>query len=224
MVVKDGFDDYSFSHKSIQEYFAAVFINRQSDDRKCKFYQNVQDCFDEYRKWQNTLVFLSTIDERAYNKYFLLPFKRKALCLDSSGQVKIDYKSLIQMIGDDTKIESDENGRLDHVYWGDTFSSVLYKEYSQFTRAIVLFYIGENKEKLANFISFCDLNEYSNYQHANGSFVLTLDAFIKGEKLQSSICKRVSYEFNNSHFKTDIKSIENDLNKLELLTDEILQF
>lgn len=224
LVIRDGFDDYSFSHKSIQEYFAAVFINRLSDDRKFKFYQLVQGRLDEFRKWQNTLEFLSIIDERAYNTYFLLPFKRKALNLDSSGKVNIDYKSLMQMIGDDTKLEIDEDGVLEYIYWGDTFSSVLYKEHSQFSRGIVSSYIKENQEKLADFLSFCDLNEYSKYKFSDGRFVLTLDAFIKGEKLQKSICKRISNEFERSQFKTDIQNIENELDNLELLTDELLTF
>ncbi len=224
LVIRDGFDDYSFSHKSIQEYFAAVFINRFSDDRKLKFYQLVQNRLDEFRKWQNTLEFLSTIDERAYNTYFLLPFKRKALNLDSAGKVNIDYKSLMQMIGDDTKLEIDENGVVETVYWGDTVSSVLYREYSQFAKQIVMFFLKENDNNLASFLSFCDLKEYSKYQFVDGKFILLLDKFIKAEKLQNDLCKMVSNAFERSQFKTDIKNIENELNDLELLTDELLQF
>ena len=223
LVIRDGFDDYSFSHKSIQEYFAAVFINRFSDDRKLKFYQLVQNRLDEFRKWQNTLEFLSTIDERAYNAYFLLPFKRKALNLDSVGKVNIDYKSLMQMIGDDTKLEIDENGIVETVYWGDTVSSVLYREYSQFAKQIVMFFLKENDNNLASFLSFCDLKEYSKYQFIDGKFILLLDKFIKSEKLQNDLCKMVSNAFERSQFKTDIKNIEDELNDLELLTDELLQ-
>jgi hypothetical protein len=224
LVIKDGFDDYSFSHKSIQEYFAAVFINRLSDDRKCKFYQLVLINFDEFRKWQNTLEFLSTIDERSYNKYFFLPFKKSVLNLNSSGKVNIDYQSLMQMIGDDTRLIVNENGVIADVYWGDTFLSALYKKYSEFARNVVIVYIRENEKKMANFLSFCDLSDYSKYQHVDGMFVLTLDAFLKGEKLKNSICKRISNEFDSSQFKTDIKNVENELNNLELLTDELLQF
>lgn len=137
LIIRDGFDYYSFSHKSIQEYFSAVFLSKLSNQRKVAFYKLVIKDFDEYRKWQNSLAFLSSIDENDYTKYFLLPFKRNALSLDSNGKVKINYKSLLRMIGVDTKVEVGEDGKLVKVFWGDTSYSVVYEEYSRFTKSMI---------------------------------------------------------------------------------------
>ena len=40
LIIRDGFDYYSFSHKSIQEYFAAVFLSKLSDEKKNSFYES----------------------------------------------------------------------------------------------------------------------------------------------------------------------------------------
>ncbi|TOF91102.1 histidine kinase, partial [Vibrio parahaemolyticus] len=77
LIVKDGYDDYSYTHKSIQEYFAAVFINRLPEEKKSAFYDMIVNKQYEFTKWQNSLAFLETVDHRNYLKYFLIPFKKK---------------------------------------------------------------------------------------------------------------------------------------------------
>lgn len=224
LIVRDGFDSYSFSHKSIQEYFSAVFLSRLSDDRKEKYYTLVINNFDEYRKWQNSLSFLSTIDEKDYTKYFLIPFKRKALNLNHAGTVKITYSHLMGMIGLDSKAEVTEGGEILQLYWGDTFYSANYKEYSEFTRKLVEEYIGHMGQKLANFISFCDVENFEKYQHDNGHFVLSIDAFLKGENLQKDACTYISNRFKDSNFIRELNEIEKGIMFSEKVADEILQF
>ena len=224
LIIRDGFDNYSFSHKSIQEYFSAVFLARLNDERKEKFYSLVMNNFDEYRKWQNSLNFLSTIDEGNYAKYFLVPFKRNALNLDHEGNVKITYHSLMEMIGCDTKAGVTEDGKVLKVYWGDTYYSSIYKEYSEFTRSLIKEYLRKNSFKVASFISFCDVDEFEKYQHDNGHFVISLDAFIKGEKLQKIICSYISDEFKNSELMKSLEATEKGLVSSEKVADEILQF
>jgi len=103
LIIRDGFEYFSFTHKSIQEYFASVFISRLSENRKKGFYNLVINDFNEFRKWQNTLSFLETIDERNYIKYFLIPYKKNALCLDDQSRIKIGYTSLMKLIGSDSR-------------------------------------------------------------------------------------------------------------------------
>ncbi|OOE91933.1 histidine kinase [Salinivibrio sp. AR647] len=224
LIIRDGFDYYSFSHKSIQEYFSAVFLSRLSDQRKVAFYKLVINDFDEYRKWQNSLAFLSTIDENDYKKYFLLPFKRNALNLDSNRKVKIDYKSLLRMIGVDTKAEVSEDGKLVEVYWGDTSYSVVYEEYSRFTRSMISKYLKRKRANIANFLSFCETDDYENYLHENGNFIFSIDSFLKGEKLTKESCSYLSEKFEFSPFKAELDEAEKELLVSEVAADDILQF
>ncbi|WP_415896261.1 NACHT domain-containing protein [Neptuniibacter sp. QD57_21] len=224
LIVRDGFDYYSFSHKSIQEYFSAVFLSRLSDQRKVGFYELVIRDFDEYRKWQNSLDFLSTIDEKDYTKYFLLPFKRNALSLDSNNKVKIAYKSLLRMIGVDSKAEVSEDGKLVRVFWGDTSYSVVYEEYSRFTKSMISRFLKEKRPNIANFLSFCEADDYEKYLHENGNFIFSIDSFLKGEKLKKESCAYLSEMFECSPFKAELDEAEKELLVSEVAADDILQF
>ncbi len=224
LIIRDGYDYYSFSHKSIQEYFAAVFLARLSDDRKEKFYQLIISDFNEYRKWQNALTFLSTIDEKDYTKYFLLPFKRSALNLDSNNRVKITYNALLNMIGVDSKAEVTEDGKIINLFWGDTSYAVIHEEYSEFTRNIVANYLNEKKPIIAGFISFCEVRDYEKYLHDNGNFIFSIDSFIMSENLQRESCKYISDEFEKTQFKSELVNAEKSLVAAEEVADDILQF
>lgn len=224
LIIRDGFDDYSFSHKSIQEYFSAVFLSRLSEHRKESFYALIIRDFDEYRKWQNSLTFLSTIDEKDYTKYFLHPFKRNALNLDANNQVKISYKSLLSMIGIDSKAEVTEDGQVVRLFWGDTSYAVIYEEYSEFTRSVVANYLEEKKLKIADFINFCEVDDYEKYLHDSGNFIFSIDSFIKGENLTRESCKYISDKFESSQFKTELDNAEKRLVTAEEVEDDILQF
>jgi predicted NACHT family NTPase len=224
LIVRDGFDDYSFSHKSIQEYFSAVFLSRLNDQRKVGFYALVIRDFNEYRKWQNSLAFLSTIDEKDYTKYFLLPFKRNALSLDSNNKVKIAYKSLLRMIGIDSKAEVGEDGSLVRLFWGDTSYSVVYEEYSRFTKSMISKFLKEKRPNIANFLSFCETDDYGKYLHENGNFIFSIDSFLKGENLEKESCAFLSDKFECSSFKEELDETEKELLVSEDAADDILRF
>lgn len=224
LIIRDGFDYYSFSHKSIQEYFSAVFLARLPDDRKERFYSLTIRDFNEYRKWQNSLAFLSTIDEKDYTKYFLLPFKRNALNLDSNNKVKVTYKALLSMIGEDSKVEVTEDGVIIKPFWGDTSYSVIYKEYSNFCRVIVLTFLKQKILDIARFISFCDTKDFEKYQHGSGDFVFSIASFIKGESLQKEACKYISDRFEKSHLMCELDKAEKGLMASEKVANDILQF
>ncbi|MGN5149345.1 NACHT domain-containing protein [Aeromonas enteropelogenes] len=224
LIVRDGFDEFSFTHKSIQEYFAAVFISRLNESKKSGFYRLVINDFNEFRKWQNTLAFLETIDERNYKKHFLIPYKKKALCLDINQKVNISYPSLVNLIGVDTKIRVDETGKLKEMYWGDTFSSVLYIQYSNFAKKAILDYLMMVKSKIADFLSYCDDSDYESFQNFDGEFVILADRFLKGCRLQKDVSEYLSGKFEKSIFKTEVLNMENELCKSDKITNEILPF
>lgn len=223
LIIRDGFEYYSFSHKSIQEYFSAVFIARLSDDKKERFYSLLIKDFDEYRKWQNTLAFLGTIDEKDYTKYFLLPFKRNALNLGSNRKVRVTYKSLLAMMGVDSKVEVTENGEILRTFWGDTSYSVIYYEVSSFTKKVVKEFLKGKSMEMASFISFSEVEDFEKYQHGN-AFIFTVDSFLRGENLQKELCKCVSEKFERSQFMRELERDEQVLIASEKVADDILQF
>lgn len=224
LIIRDGFDYFSFTHKSIQEYFASVFISRLNEDRKIGFYNLVINDFDEFRKWQNTLSFLETIDERNYTKYFLIPYKKKSLCLDEESRVNINYPSLMKLIGSDSKVRIDESGQIKDVYWGDTLSSVLYVEYSNFAKKNIINFLTNKKLMIAEFLSYCDESDYSDFQQVNGDFAVVIDKLIKWCKIQKDASKYLSEKFELSKFKSEVLDMEYELCKSDIVTDEILPF
>jgi hypothetical protein len=224
LIVRDGFDEFSFTHKSIQEYFAAVFISMLSEDRKKGFYNLVINDFNEFRKWQNTLAFLETIDARNYTKYFLLPYKKNALCLDDNSIININYPSLMKLLGSDSKARIDESGRLKGFYWGDTLSSVLYIQYSEFAKNAISAYLKTKTLMLAEFLSYCNEYDYINFQSLEGDFVIVMDKFFKENKIQKEVSNYLSKKFEGSFFKAEVLNLEAELNTSDKVTDAILPF
>jgi hypothetical protein len=224
LIVSDGFAEFSFTHKSIQEYFASAFINKLSEDRKEKFYNKVINDFDELRKWQNTLSFLETTDERNYTKYFLIPYKKKALCLDDKSHIKINYSSLMKLIGSDSKIRVDETGKVKAFYWGDTFSSILFVQYSDFAKKKISNYLLNQQSEIANFLSYCEESEYLEFQKRDGDFVIIIDTFFRRVKTQKEVSKYLSNQFEASSFKLEVLDMESEMCKSDRITDDILSF
>ena len=69
LLLKDGLE-YSFIHKSIQEYFYASFILRKSEKAKEKFYKRCIESGIIHIRVTNTLDFLKRNDTYNYNKYY----------------------------------------------------------------------------------------------------------------------------------------------------------
>ncbi|MEJ2268083.1 MAG: hypothetical protein P8X70_03335, partial [Nanoarchaeota archaeon] len=62
LIISDGYDEYSYVHKSIQEYFAATYLKETTLNQREVFYSKVSESYDVFRVWENVLVFLKIID------------------------------------------------------------------------------------------------------------------------------------------------------------------
>ncbi|MGD8119468.1 NACHT domain-containing protein [Vibrio sp. TRT 2004] len=224
LIVRDGYDDYSYTHKSIQEYFAAVFINRLPEEKKSAFYSMIIEKQHEFRKWQNSLAFLETVDQRNYLKYFLIPFKKKLLRLTENHGVKMTYSQVIQLLGEDTRVLVTEDGFVEKFYWGDTVASVLYKAYSDFAKSKMKSYLDSIRGEICDVISFSDTQDYENHRTDDGKFLIPLDYLIKHAGHQINLTSFISREFENSRFKREVTELEEELNLVDVYTDEILPF
>lgn len=224
LIIPDGCEYFAFTHKSIQEYFSAEFIGNLNEERKIGFYKKVIKEPDEFGKWQNTLSFLETIDERNYTKYFLIPYKKQVLCLDCNGKVNITYAHYINLVGHDTKLGINEDGELTKIFWGDTLSSIIYKEYSQFTKNHTKKFIYSIKKQLAEHLSYCDINEYNYFRRGDNEYLLNLNSTIKALNKESEVCVEISNAFEGSKFKQEVLKIELELANSDKVADELLPF
>jgi hypothetical protein len=89
VLLKDGFE-YKFPHRSLQEYFTAIFISKLPSNKKSKAYKNVLKILKESSSdYSSTFWNLcQELDEVAFKKNFLIP------------QLKLMYNKLINKEGE----------------------------------------------------------------------------------------------------------------------------
>ncbi len=70
--VEDG-NKIKFSHKSLQEYFAASFIKELNENQKETIYTKLAQSLSSLNEIDNFLSLCKEMDEVLYSKYFLVP-------------------------------------------------------------------------------------------------------------------------------------------------------
>lgn len=89
ILCSDGYDQITFSHKSLQEYYTSVYIAKQSLSDKRGYYYAVKNVAQE-RKYDAVLKFLSSVDRKDYVRYYYMPCYKEMFGSDS---VKISIDS-----------------------------------------------------------------------------------------------------------------------------------
>ena len=95
---QDGVN-YKWVHKSLQEYFAADFINRDSADKKQLILERIAKSPD-FSFYQNVIKLFSDLDNKNYQLFFVLPvlidyisFVEKPIVLNQRGnETRIRYR------------------------------------------------------------------------------------------------------------------------------------
>jgi len=96
LLIKDGYDEYKFIHKSIQEFYCASFLAAGLDTEKKKgFYRKCAEELGFYSVFSNTLLFMKEIDSFDYLAFYIAPAVSKMLGLD------------MKVIGDDFVVGQD---------------------------------------------------------------------------------------------------------------------
>ena len=94
---KEG-TDYTYPHRSLQEYFAAMYISSLSETNKAKIYDKIDSLMFHYRNSEresdNFYLLLSELDRRGVVKYAILPFLDNMIVylknnIDNDGYGKI---------------------------------------------------------------------------------------------------------------------------------------
>lgn len=73
LIIEDGYNEYKFVHKSIQEFFAASFIMTLQHKKKTDFYQKCYNDYSFYSLFSDVLFFLEELDYYDYNEYGFIP-------------------------------------------------------------------------------------------------------------------------------------------------------
>ena len=79
LIIQDGFNNYRYVHKSIQEFFAASFVRALKQSKTVDFYKRCVEDSQFYRRFGNTLFFLQEIDYFNYSEHFFVPYVRNDL-------------------------------------------------------------------------------------------------------------------------------------------------
>ncbi|HFV9221571.1 TPA: NACHT domain-containing NTPase [Enterobacter roggenkampii] len=98
LIIEDGFNEYRYVHKSIQEFFAASFILSLEHHKKIGFYNK---CFNEhsfYIIFHNVLFFLEELDYHDYFNYGFIPAVKDMFSL--GHELNIEEISIPQKIED----------------------------------------------------------------------------------------------------------------------------
>ncbi|MDK4200818.1 NACHT domain-containing protein [Pseudomonas sp. HR1] len=83
LIIKDGYDEYKFIHKSIQEFYCASFLaTGLATDKKKEFYRKCAEEIGFYNIFSNTLLFMREIDSFDYLAFFVASAVSKMLGLE----------------------------------------------------------------------------------------------------------------------------------------------
>ncbi len=78
LIQKDGYQRYSFLHKSICEFHAASFIKEMGMDTKPKFYESIlHKIYNNNQELLNTVIFLKNLDQHDFAKNLTIPLLEK---------------------------------------------------------------------------------------------------------------------------------------------------
>ena len=88
LMIEDGLE-LSFIHKSVAEFYAAVFVQRASVEFAIDFYRQIIEQ-ELSRSWSGELQFLAEIDAYRHAKYFLIPELRRTLNLIKLEELTVE--------------------------------------------------------------------------------------------------------------------------------------
>jgi hypothetical protein len=110
LISEDG-DEYSFIHKSVQEFHAAMWVKEQPDAFVERFYEGMLRCWED---WQEELAFLKELDGYRFEKYFGIQYRQQLLGVDGTGGTwKCRKKAFLRILGKDALILHHSTGLIE---------------------------------------------------------------------------------------------------------------
>ncbi|TDB69086.1 NACHT domain-containing protein [Arundinibacter roseus] len=151
ILILDGFE-YYFPHKSIQEYFAALFISKLQINKKQKAYDNLSKAL-EYSSNDFSFNFWSLckeLDETTFISYYLTP-KLNDIYLKLEGKIgKELLEAYFNIIGPSLMIVSPDNKHI---------SEFKIYRFASFNNSILEFCKAYNYDEIWSFPTIANINE-----------------------------------------------------------------
>lgn len=105
--------DYSFAHRSLQEYFAALFIKNLNPGDNQRAYNKIIEKFsDEHKAWEveNFLSLCNEMDEINFSKFYYLPLLEETIgFLDATNDTTL-VKSFVTFFASGLNCNSNNGG------------------------------------------------------------------------------------------------------------------
>ncbi|GKV98882.1 MULTISPECIES: NACHT domain-containing NTPase [Pectobacterium] len=94
ILVKDGYDNYVYIHKSIQEYFAAKCVSTMDDSAKENIYNNYSK-MESYQLGSSFMLMLSYLDSFSFIKLYIFEVLDQAQCLKDNLIITLPKKDFV---------------------------------------------------------------------------------------------------------------------------------
>ena len=222
LIVSDGFDEYSYVHKSIQEYFAATYLKEIEINKREIFYSRVSKNIDTFRHWENVLNFLKIIDNYAYTKYFFYSYRKKFLGIKSKNNVVLNKRRFNELISPETTALVTEEGEILEIKWGGSIFATIEPKYAQLIRNDIEHRLEKYEKEFALFLALCDLDKYEKYQESEEFIVPLLEVLSTNMDILDEIRENVASNIKNSPYVRDVLNEETRIAKSDNLKDLIL--
>lgn len=186
LIVKDGYDNFVYIHRSIQEFFSAKFISSMRKDMKQNIYEKLvnQGVNDENT---NLLVMASYLDPFCFAELYIINRLLKAKVFTDNKINHVSYEEYIDRVSDWVMVFSKDKGKL-------FCDSMMSPEKKPSENIDVIFHINSI---LLNGVSQSYMSAFAH------NYMLKLSGFI-GEKIKSGelIAEPISGIFNDHRLHT----------------------
>lgn len=106
--------DYSFAHRSLQEYFAALFVKNLNPTENERIYAKIIDRFSKISRLNEVRNFLSLLEEMDtlnFKKHYYLPLLKELRCVINNGDDEKLFNSFLQFFAQGVKLFSEKRNR-----------------------------------------------------------------------------------------------------------------
>jgi hypothetical protein len=104
--------DYSFAHRSLQEYFAALFVKNLNPVENERIYEKIIERFSKISRLNEVRNFLSLLEEMDtlnFKKHYYLPLLKELRAIISKENDEVLFKSFIQFFAQGVKLLPENN-------------------------------------------------------------------------------------------------------------------
>lgn len=175
LIVEDGHHEYSYIHRSVQEFYGASFIVNSSEADIANFYSYLLSDFLVYREWAQTVLFLSGLNETLHTRYFLNPVA--GMFLDKR-KMKFTKVGLKRLIGEKSFIEIDDDGAVVEVDIQDGYFRTIDRSLTKCVSEAIFRYFFDKRSQLCDVLIYCPIESYEGMHVDSNRNLMSISSFL----------------------------------------------